>query len=118
MNIQRGDVVLVAFPFASGVGFKRRPALVVQNDRNNQRMANTILVAITTTTHRSNEPTQLVVDPATPDGRMSGLMMPSVVSCENLATIERRLISRILGRLPAVMMHQVDAGLKSALAIS
>ena len=57
MNVQPGDVVLVAFPFASGIGSKRRPALVVQSDHNNRRMANTVLAAITTTTHRSHEST-------------------------------------------------------------
>ena len=62
MSAKRGDVVIVRFPFASGTGAKVRPALVVQNDRNNARMTNIILVAITTTAHRSQEPTQLFVD--------------------------------------------------------
>ncbi|MBI3837128.1 MAG: type II toxin-antitoxin system PemK/MazF family toxin [Planctomycetia bacterium] len=115
MNVRRGDVVLVGFPFASGSGSKRRPALVVQNDRNNQRMRNTILAAITTTVHRSSESTQFLVDPSTSDGQASGLYLPSVVSCENLATVEHALITRILGRLQPSMMQQIDACLKAAL---
>jgi mRNA-degrading endonuclease toxin of MazEF toxin-antitoxin module len=33
MNVRRGDVVLVHYPFTSGVGGSLRPALVVQNNR-------------------------------------------------------------------------------------
>jgi mRNA interferase MazF len=73
MSVQRGDVVLLTAPFASRAGAKTRPMLVVQNDRNNARMANTILVFITTNTSRIGEPTQVLVDLATPEGRASGL---------------------------------------------
>ena len=44
MNVQRGDVVLLDYPYASGSGGKVRPALVVQNNRDNQRLTNTIVV--------------------------------------------------------------------------
>jgi mRNA-degrading endonuclease toxin of MazEF toxin-antitoxin module len=37
MRMNRGDVVLVDYPFTTG-GAKVRPALVVQNDRDNARM--------------------------------------------------------------------------------
>ena len=36
MNVQRGDVVLVDYPYATGSGTKVRPVLVIQNDRDNQ----------------------------------------------------------------------------------
>ena len=48
--MKRGDVVLVDWPFAGGAGAKLRPALVVQNDRDNQRLTNTILAMITSVT--------------------------------------------------------------------
>jgi mRNA-degrading endonuclease toxin of MazEF toxin-antitoxin module len=41
MNVLRGDVVLLDYPYAGG-GAKVRPALVIQNDRDNQRLVNTI----------------------------------------------------------------------------
>jgi len=87
MTVTRGDVVLVHFPFASGRGSKIRPALVVQADHNNSRMANTIVVQITTNLRRVGEPSQLFIDPATAEGRPSGLVSPSAVTCENIATI-------------------------------
>ena len=42
MSVRRGDVVLVDYPFTTGGG-KVRPALVVQNDRDNGRLMNTII---------------------------------------------------------------------------
>ena len=35
MNVRRGDIVLAFYPFASGSGTKKRPVLIVQNDRDN-----------------------------------------------------------------------------------
>lgn len=72
MPIQRGDVVLVTFPFTDLQGSKLRPALVVQSDKNNQRLSNVILAAITTTTHRQNQPTQYFIDVSTAVGKSSG----------------------------------------------
>lgn len=114
----RGDVVIVAFPFVSGGGGKNRPALVIQCDRNNQRLANTIVAMITGNTRlAATEPTQLLIDPATPDGSASGLAYPSAVKCENLYTISQQDILRTVGNLPPSLMAKVDACLKAALAL-
>jgi mRNA interferase MazF len=118
MTFRRGDIVLVRFPFSSGAGGKLRPALVVQNDRNNSRLANVILAAITTRTHHSGEPTQLLVDPASTEGQSTGLKHISCVSCENLATVEQRLIVRCLGHFSATLMRQVDECLTASLGIT
>jgi mRNA interferase MazF len=87
MKVRRGDVVLVDFPFSTGGGAKVRPALVVQNDRDNQRLTNTIVVQITSTTRRAFEATQLVIPLSSPSGIQSGLRQDSVVNCVNIATL-------------------------------
>lgn len=35
MNVRRGEVVLVGYPYAAGGDTKMRPVLVIQNDRDN-----------------------------------------------------------------------------------
>jgi mRNA interferase MazF len=116
--IQRGDIVLVNFPFSSGAGSKLRPAVVVQIDRNNQRLTNTIVAMITRTTHRATrEPTQLLIDITTSDGQQTGLVATSAIACENLITIEQALITRTIGRLSASLMAKVDACLKVSLEL-
>jgi mRNA interferase MazF len=117
MSVRRGDVVLLQAPFSSGAGAKTRPMLVVQNDTNNARMANTILLFITTNLFRASEPTQILVDVQTPERRTSGLKQTSVVSCENLLTGLHSDILPTIGRLPDRVMRRVDAALKVSLAL-
>ena len=109
----RGDVILVRYPFSSGGGFKRRPALVVQNDRDNARLTNTIIAMITSQTARVYEATQLLIDISTPEGQRSGLRQDSAVICTNLFTIEKRLVLQRIGVLSGNLMSQIDACLKA-----
>src|SRR5438552_45909 len=100
MKVSRGDVVLVDFPFSSGRGGKVRPALVVQNDRDNRRLANVIIAMITTRTDRARtEATQLLIEIATPEGKQTGLISDSAVNFSNLFTVEQSKLLRVLGQL-------------------
>ena len=117
MNVQRGDIVLASYPFASGAGVKKRPVLVVQNDRDNRRLSNTIVVQITSNTRRAHEATHLLIEVASLAGQQSGLLNDSVVSCVNLATIHEARIDRWIGSLPPAFMVQVDECLKAALGL-
>lgn len=115
MNIQRGDVVLVDYPYTSGSETKVRPVLVIQNDRDNQRLKNTIVAQITSKTKRSLESTQLLIEIATQEGQESGLRQDSVVNNLNLLTLDKDKILRKLGRLPDSVMQKVNTCLKTAL---
>jgi mRNA interferase MazF len=85
---RRADVVIARFPYVGGAGSKVRPAVVVQCDRLNGQIANTLLAMITGNTLLPGvEPTQFLIDPAAPEGASSGLTYASAVKCENLATI-------------------------------
>ncbi len=117
MNVQRGDVVLLDYPYASGGGAKVRPALVVQNDWDNQRLTNTIVVQITSVTRRALEPTQLLVEVSTPEGQQSGLRQDSVVNCVNVLTVEKRKVLRRLGTLTHVHLQQLNSCLMAALGL-
>ena len=117
MILKRGDVVVVRYPFSSSTGAKSRPALVVQCDHNNRRLTNVILAAITTTIHRSGEPTQLLIAVATPAGQQSGLVQDSVVTCENLVTVAQDRVTRRIGSLPDDLLLPINDCLKASLAI-
>jgi len=95
-----------------------RPALVVQNDRDNARMGNTIVAQITTNIRRAGQDTQLLIDSTHHDWPASGLRHPSVVNCSNLATIDQRDVTRRIGSLSAATMKQVGHCLKAALGIA
>ncbi|MEX0714404.1 MAG: type II toxin-antitoxin system PemK/MazF family toxin [Pirellulales bacterium] len=113
----RGDIVLLDMPFAQGGGSKVRPALIVQSNRNNARISNTIVASITRNISRVHEPTQLVIDIATDAGQQSGLLATSAVTCENLFTVGRRFIQRTIGSLPKEIMLEIDSCLKESLGV-
>lgn len=115
MNVRCGDVVLVDYPFTGGTGTKVRPVLVVQNDRDNVRLVNTIVVQITSVTRRVLEPTQLLIQVNTPEGQQSGLRQDSVINCVNLLTLDKAKILHPLGRLSVILLQKVDQCLKTAL---
>jgi mRNA interferase MazF len=119
MKVRRGDVILVDYLFSDRTGSKVRPCLVVQNDRSNQRLDDTIVAAISSnTTRAASEPTQFIVEVAASEGRQSGLLFDSAVQCENLVTIDCQFVIRKIGALPARMMKRVDECLKSALGLA
>jgi len=117
MSVQRGDIVLLDYPYSSGGGTKVRPALVVQNDRDNHRLVNTVIVQITSMTRRVLEPTQLLVEIATPEGVLSGLRQDSVVNFVNILTLDKTKILRKLGRLSDSLLQKVNECLKVALDV-
>jgi mRNA interferase MazF len=110
--------VIVEFPYVEGRRWKNRPALVVQNDRDNQRLSNTIVAMISGNVEHAGEPTQLFIDPATPEGSATGLHGPSVVKCSNLFTVAQADIRHVIGSLPQAMMGELESCLKAALALN
>ena len=117
MNVQRGDVVLIGFRYRSGGAGKLRPALVVQNEDDNQRSVNTIVAQIAIATRSSLEPTQLLIEISSHAGQQAGLRQDCVVNCVNLLTLDKEMILRRLGSLPAPSMQKLDECLKVALGL-
>ena len=118
MKVRRGEVVLVDYPFSDRTGSKVRPCLVVQADRNNQRLQDTIVVTITSRTqHAKVEPAELLIELTSPGGQQSGLLLDSAVQCQNILTVDRSFIRRRIGTLSPDLMNQVNDCLKAALEL-
>src|SRR5215471_10576293 len=115
---RRGDVIVVGIPFHDRPGTKERPAVVVQCDRNNRRLLSTVVAGVTTNLKRvATEPTQFLIDPATPEGQSAGPPRPSAVKCENLFTVTQADIRRTVGHLSDVLKQKLDGCLKAALEL-
>jgi mRNA interferase MazF len=115
--MNRGDIVIVPFPFQDRPGEKIRPAVVVQSDAENRRLANTVLVMITGNLDDAGQPTTVLVDPQTTEGIGSGLSGPSLVKCYNLATVRQRRVLHVIGHLSDALMQEVNQALKAALEL-
>ncbi len=115
MPFDRGDVVLVLFPDSNLVTAKRRPALVVQADRLQTGLPQTIVAMITSNLARSGHPSRVTVARFTPQGQRMGLLSDSVVMADNLATVKDSEIDRVIGRCDN--MQPMDAALCNTLGL-
>jgi len=115
--IRRGDVVMVDFPFSDTGQSKVRPAVVVQNDRDNQKIRKTVIAMVTGNLRRRGDPSHLFIDPGDPDGASLGLSFPSLVSCNNLFTIDQAAILQVIGHLSDPLKRDLADCLKSALEL-
>jgi mRNA interferase MazF len=98
MTYSRGSVVLVLFPDSNLRTAKRRPALVVQQDRLQTGLAQTIVAMISSNMARSGHPSRITVRLGSPESRGMGLHTDSVIMTDNLATILDTEIERAIGQ--------------------
>jgi len=115
MNCRRGDVVLVLFPDSNLRTAKRRPALVVQADRLEAELPQTIVAMITSNTARAGHASRVTVLPGGEGAKASGLLMESVIMTDNLATVRYSEIDRVIGSLRD--LAEIDAALRPTLAL-
>jgi mRNA interferase MazF len=73
---RRGDVVVVRFPFTDVRRAKARPAVVVQNDRDNQKIRKTVVAMVTGNLRRQGDASHFLIDPGAPEGASAGQSGP------------------------------------------
>jgi mRNA interferase MazF len=86
--MNRGDVILVRFPHPSGARGKKRPAVVVQADSYAGVVSTLVVAEVTKNLTMAQDPACLFIDVTTPEGKATGLLRDSLVSCLLLATID------------------------------
>jgi mRNA interferase MazF len=112
--IQRGEIWLAELDAPSGAepGY-RRPVLVVQNDAfNRSRIATIVAIVLTSNLRLLDAPGNVLV-PA----RTSGLKKDSVANVSQVVSIDRECLVKRAGRIESTLMHDVDQGLRLALAL-
>lgn len=115
--MNRGDVVLVRFPHPSGVRGKKRPAVIVQSDAYTGVVGTLVVAQVTKNPTMGDDPACLFIDVDTPDGRATGLVRDSVVSCLVLVTVYEEAVAQVLGTLSPTMRQKLDDCLRVALAL-
>ena len=106
---QRGDVVLISFPFTDLTGTKTRPVVVVSGEEFEKRTKNIIVAMITSVAHDTPYDYELR------DWRGANLLSPSWVRAK-LATLEPKLVRYKPDTCPAEELVRCIApyGLESA----
>ena len=116
MKYEKGDIVVVKFPFLLKEGRevqKGRPALVVNNSEVKKRYNNVVLAAITSRIPLEVMEMEIVLEPENP----IGLIKKSLLRLDFIMTIPEELISRKIGVIPKQVMEMVDSKLKRLFGI-
>ena len=83
------DILLLRFPFTDAAGSKRRPAVVLMDTGDED------IVVARVTGQLSATPQDVTLD----EWKQAGLLLPSVVRLHKVATLQRGLVDKKLGRL-------------------
>jgi len=99
--MEKGDIVLIPFPFTDLKGNKNRPALILINSELD------ITLAFISTQLNWKEETDILLKPT----KNNGLKKESLVRLSKLATIDKNLALGRIGRMDANDLKQVNINL-------
>ena len=110
----RGEIYYVDLDphYGSEQGGKR-PVIVIQNNTGN-KFAPTVIVAAVTSkvTKKPNQPTHVLID------RNPAFSRPSMVLLEQIFTIDKERIQRLLGQTTPGEMYQINEALMNSLDLN
>lgn len=93
-NYNKGDVILVPFPFSDQTTTKKRPAVIISSNRYNNASPDIVIMAITSKIDKTLTLGECLIE----NWQDAGLLKPSVTK-PAISTIEQALILKKLGKL-------------------
>lgn len=112
MERERGDVILVPFPFAELKAAKARPAVIISGETFMAAEGRIIVAGITSNLAAHQNPTTYTL----PDWAKAGLKKPSVVTSW-VATLSPQLVLLTIGKLTPEDLQEVERRLKVAMEL-
>jgi mRNA interferase MazF len=107
---ERGDIVLVPFPFSSQSIFKKRPAVIISSNIYNNISPDVVIMAVTSQTGKTVGIGQCVIT----EWQGAGLLKPSSIKAA-ISTINHSLILMRLGKLSKNDILSMENSLKEFL---
>lgn len=101
--MKQGDIVLVPFPFTDLSGMKKRPVLVISNNRYN--ISNRDFVCCGITSKINDRDYSVAID--TNDLADGFLAQPSMVKADTIFTLEQSLVIKTIGRASQQTIEKV-----------
>ena len=91
----------------------KRPVIVIQNNTGNKFSPTVIVAAVTSkVTKKPNQPTHVLID------RNPAFSRPSMVLLEQIFTIDKERIQRLLGQTTPDEMYQINEALMNSLDLN
>ena len=106
--MQKGDIVLIPFPFTDLSGNKLRPAVILAQTRLD------VTVCFITTQLQWQEPTDVLLQPK----NYSGIKKPSLIRLSKIATLDKTLALGRIGSIDSTEMSELNFKLKQLLQLT
>ena len=90
----KGDIVLVPFPFSDQTATKKRPAVIISSKSYNNTSSDIVIMAITSKTDKTLTIEECLIN----NWQDAGLLKLSVIK-PAISTVEQTLVLKKLGRL-------------------
>lgn len=113
MTLQRGDVVLIPFPYTDLAATKTRPVVVVSSHIYHSARPDLLLMYVSSQLSQANP----IIDYVLADWKGAGLLKPSFVR-PKVAAIEPTLIVHRVGALTEKDLFEVDRCLRRAMNLT
>lgn len=110
--LSRNDVVLVRFPFTDLSAETVRPALLVGRVTGNDVVVAFITSQMDGNGRRWRQREEHLMGPTDPEFLMAGFRTPSAIRLNKLATLDRALVRRRIGRIGARTERAVASSLR------
>jgi mRNA interferase MazF len=115
ITCRRGQVVVVSVSFSDQVGAKLRPAVVLSPESFHRKLRDVIVCPVTSQPRHFEKPGP--GDRPLGKWKAAGLRYPSTVRLSKIATVEKSLIRRPLGKLASEDLRNLDSALREALGL-
>ena len=113
MNIKRGDIYIASLdPVLGREISKTRPVVVVSNDKNNQYSGTVTILPITSKKLKKIYPFEVLLHKGT-----GNLPKDSKVKAEQIRTLDKRRIIKLIGSLDKDKMQEIDKAMEIHLAL-
>ena len=109
----RGDILLVSYPFTDFTQKKLRPALVLSNNAFNSQNGDIVCACITS--QSKSGPYTVSIRSTDSEFAQTMLKTDSVILTSKIMTVDARVIHRRLGSLKANRLQQVSGQIKKLL---
>ena len=110
-EVLRGEIYLV--DMRTGIHSEQsgiRPVLVIQNDVGNAQSPTVIVASITSKLDKPSQPTHVAV------GTSCGLHMDSIVLMEQIRTIDKRRLGKLIGMLDKNQIKAIDKAISASVS--
>lgn len=100
--LKQKDIILVPVSFSDGSGYKKRPALIISNDRFNGSSDDVVACSITSNMENHANLVRIM-----PEDWKGGLYSESGVKADSVQTIAKSIVIKKIGRLGSGRFREV-----------